>query len=302
MRQAFLNSSAALAVTLLSAVCCLHAADVFFTHGPDIYAQRDPQGPGTTVSSDAYLRTVSLNGTNTRRSEWLQMNSGNYPAQLHGGGVGGGAWQHPLPPNTTFLSTGNSARLYRGTLDNLNPSTAGGGSPGGTGGIYSYMTQASFLLWEDTPVADLETVVFQAYLTTGSSPNGDVIYGVDGDFSILPSLIVIREDGTRETFTAEQSFAELYESREATISHTGGGFEFDVDIFENYRSYRWDISDLSLATGEIVRFGIEFEIEPHVALRSISLDQAGGMIPEPSDIALLLGLAVGARLFFRRRK
>lgn len=279
------------------------AVDENFTHGEDVYTYANPKGPDTYVNSDAYLRTYSLQGTATRRSEWLQMNSSNYYAHP---GFGYGTWQWALPPNTTYFTTGTSARLYKGTLSN--PTMAQYGNPGGIGGLYTGMARTSFLLWEESPVADLHTVIFQAYLTTGSEPGwvSDPYQDVNGDFYVagdgLPTLTLFFADGREpQKFTAEDSTAELYESRETVFGHTEE-LDAELNIYENYRSYRWDLNNLGLVASDIVRFGIEFTLEAHVAFRSMSLDQAGGMVPEPGHLALLLGFSLTVVTLLRRRK
>lgn len=286
------------------------AVDMNFTHGVDIYTYGQPPGPDTIINEDAYLRTHTLQGTQTRRSEWLQMNVTNYYA--HREGFGGGAWQWgALPPNTTYFTSGTSARLYKGSLNNPNAPIIGG-NPAGGAGIYSGMDRVSFLLWEQTPVADLSTVIFQAYLTTGSEPGfvTNPYQDVNGDFHVagggLPALTLFFADGTTRQLTAQDSTAELYQSRATLFDHIpveeGSEESIEMYIYENYRSYRWDLNNMGLVSSDIVRFGIEFTIEAHVSLRSLSLDQAGGVVPEPTTSALFFGLALTALTLLRRRR
>lgn len=282
--------------------------DMNFSHGIDIYSYGQPTaGPDMNINAGSYLRSNTLQGRTTRRSEWLQMSSGNYYGHLQG--FNSSTWQYALPPNTTYATTGNSARLYKGTLNN--PTMSQWGNPAGVGGLYTAMDRVSYLLWEESPVEQLHTVVFQTYMTTGSEPGftTEPYQSVDGDFYVagggLPVLTVFYANGTSQSFTAEQSISELYESNPTVHGHIpveGSEEGMDLYIYENYRSYRWDLNNLGLVASEIVRFGIEFTLEAHVSFRSMSLDQAGGLVPEPSHIALLLGGVSLAALYVRRRR
>lgn len=261
-----------------------------------------------TVYDDTYkLRTVSLQGSNQRRSEWFRMDSTNYSPNRHGSGYPGGPWNSPLPPNATF-GPDNTARLYKGTVAQRQSALSGHLS---SMGIYTAMSQTPFMVYESNPVADLHTVVFQIYATTGSDPipsSWEDVYGQDGDLSKAPVLKLLDSNGDWHNAPLAPA-SELYESRYLPFSHIpveedveGGGEDAEegpvLMFYENYRSYNWDLSAVPY---QIVSFAVEFELYAHVNMRSISIDQAGGLIPEPAHIAALLSLVLLSGILLRRR-
>lgn len=257
--------------------------------------------PNTLAAPSYHLEALSLGGT-TRTDQWLAMNQFNYEQSYYGyaGALATRAWQHAMKPN--FPSAQSTAVFNKTTLTSSDGSPRQANGYPAMEGIYTLFTRTPFVLTESRPLADLKTVAFQIYLTTGgsdtSSSDSTAAYGVDGDLFKQPLLTVTTTTGT-QSFSA--TLSTLYKSIPYEFEHTGGDVEETFTIYENYRLFQWDLSSV---TGNILGFDISFATYEHVSLRSIQLDQSTAVmaaVPEPAAAALWAGaIFLGCTLFRQR--
>ncbi len=262
--------------------------------------------PGITAPGSYQLLNLEFE-EDTRTDKWLNMSMWNYQQSHHGysgNALAAAKWNYSMIPNFAYMqangiTTSNpasSALFYKGVIDNGSPS---GQTPNGypaMEGIYTLFTLTPFIVYEANPLANLKSISFQIYLTTGG--NNDVsnleAYGVDGDLYKLPVLTLQTSSGQIELNPYSSS---LYKSEGVSFGHEGGGVEEDFNIYENYRLFQWELSSVH----DILSFAIEFATYEHVSLRSIQLDQSLSMVPEPAAYTLLFGFCMIGLFFLRRR-
>ena len=260
----------------------------------------DPPVPNTIAAESYHLQDLELGGT-TRTDRWLAMNQFNYEQGYYGynGALAAKAWTYAMKPN--FPSAGSTAVFNKGTLTNGDGSTRQPNGYPALEGIYTLFTRTPFILTESSPLADLNSISFQIYLTTGGSDTtsgtSTEAYGPDGDLYQLPSLNLVTNTGS---LSLAASTSSLTKSVPYEFDHSAGGVETTFTIYENYRLFQWDLSSV---TGSILSFDITFATYEHVSLRSIQLDQSTALIavPEPAAAALITASGVLAFLFLRRR-
>ncbi|MEO0795583.1 MAG: PEP-CTERM sorting domain-containing protein [Verrucomicrobiota bacterium] len=131
-----------------------------------------------------------------------------------------------------------------------------------------------YFITEASPIAGLETVVFQTD-TVFSDP--------------FPQLPVLSYNGGSQELSADLT------------DTTVGGFNFAGDQSQNL-SFQWDLSSVGES---ITDFVIQWQSPNHTANFQMQLDQGDtfvGVIPEPSHYVLLTSLCAGTLLMLRRKR
>lgn len=233
--------------------------------------------PGTTAPASYQLLDLDLGGVH-RADRWLAMNYFNYQQSYYGyaGPFATIPWQYAMAPN--FPSPGATATFDKGTLTDASGAVVQPNGYPASEGIYTMMTRTPFIVSEPAPVAGLQTVVFQIYLTTGGSDELQA-FDQDGDLHAPPTLHLATTQGA---VALSPTDAELYKSIPYAFDHSGGDVTETFIIYENYRRFVWD---LSAVAGTITSFEIRFATYEHVSLRSIQLDQSdAAILPAPTAL------------------
>ncbi len=229
--------------------------------------------------TQAYFQ-VNLPG-NTEFSGWDTLTAANYPGYPPSTPFGPPpnnnpyvAWPEPIAPNVS----GSSSSVE---LDKV----GGPGNPG-SGGLYSFADVTTYSLTSSTPLASLETLLFQIDIGRGE----DGIY-----FDALPTLNL---NGDTQNFTADFT------------AWATGAFEFNnpQDPEDPLRSriwaYQWDLSGFE---DPITSYELNWTVYKHSTTYTMQLNSGDTMaqvVPEPSSALLLVAALAGlaARRLRHRNK
>jgi len=231
------------------------------------------------ASSSAAFLTPGFSGS-TQYDGWAGLTSTNYPTYAMGplGGFPGGAWPAPISANQ--VGSGDAALRK-----------VSGGGYLGSAGIYagSFVTTGStpFSLSDNTPVANLETVLFQIQI--------DTAFNLD---LIGTPTITLYTGGTVDTgsvlTTLSAGYFQLLSSQ--SLGNTGFG-----DSFRNQIAFQWDLSGVA---GSISAFKIDYNASVHTTTGALQVDQSDTftqIVPEPSA-CLLVGMGLTALVVRGRRR
>ncbi|MEM7792653.1 MAG: PEP-CTERM sorting domain-containing protein [Verrucomicrobiota bacterium] len=235
------------------------------------------------------LNTYSLPGT-TDFDAWDNLtvtnpqvaaaNSGpGGPAGGYGVFPGSGPWPAPIESVLTqgTSDTGDDDLTGDATFNKL----FGNGYPAGIS-IYAspFGPRASYEVSDDTPLAGLETVIFQLQIGSGSLPG----------FFLQENATLIINETTEVPF-----FAATFEDLGA--QNTGFG-----PVIVGQLSYQWDLRGL----GSINSFDVNFRpAGTSSTITALQLDQGdifAAAVPEPSFAALIFGLGAIGLVARRRRR
>lgn len=219
---------------------------------------------------------IPLGGT-TQNDKWTNLTTSSNPG--YPGFPGSGAWPAPIQSNI-----GGDASL------NKTANGPGGGPYPASGSIYfggfsgdANANGGQLRVTDNTPVAGLETVVFQVEI--GEAWTYDFYNGV------LPTLSY---NGGSQNLVAD--FTSLSQVYNGTVTMPTG----EEPIYINTWGLQWDLSSIG---DEITSFTITFNGVQHSQVYSMQLDQSNTFtqaVPEPGTSALLL--ISGCFLMMRRRR
>ncbi len=262
---------------------------------------------------DALPVAVDLGG-NTKYDGWYNLTASQKTKTIHGveqtipgnsgypGFMGStNAW--PSPIYSQLKSYGETSTVG---LQKTANGVAGGPFPSGDSLYYgSFGSEpntfgGSVGIFEDSPLADLNTILFQVQI--GEAWTYD--YFVDPVDGIQePVLTLEYGDGLSATIAADISELMLAAYNGTVEMPTG-----DEDVFINLYGYQWDVSDYS----NISSFSIEFDAVEHAQLYALQLDQSSvdygttsmipQAVPEPGTWALIAGSSMLAIVLVRRRR
>lgn len=169
--------------------------------------------------------------------------------------------------NTAGWTTPVSADSGSATFDKV---AGTGGFPSGSS-IYNFDTPGSFFISENSPLANLETVVFQS----------DAV----GGMMVAPTLSY---NGGSQALAAVNTFS---------VSGDFVGMDTSSTIF----GYQWDLSGI---VDPITDFTINWTSVVHNSNYTMQLNQGDTfqVVPEPSTYALMAGIACGALILMRRQR
>ncbi|WOO42336.1 PEP-CTERM sorting domain-containing protein [Rubellicoccus peritrichatus] len=205
---------------------------------------------------------VDLPGTSQEEAVWENLIGTNYPTS---------AGYNSFFTNTNGWTTPISASSGSATFDKV----AGGGGYPASSSIYNFDTAGSFFIADTSPIAGLETVVFQT----------DMV----GAFSATNAPVLSYNGGTQDLVADYTAVAV-------------GDFAFGADPSTIF-AFQWDLSGL----GSITDYTIEWGSIAHSANFAMQLNTsngslAGSAIPEPSTYGLILGSLCLGILVHRRRR
>ncbi|MEO5713941.1 MAG: hypothetical protein ABIT37_10685 [Luteolibacter sp.] len=192
--------------------------------------------------------TFSLPGT-TEKSTWI-LNNSNYPSATYRAfGTADQPWGAPAAP-----TSGNSSALF--------DKTSGYGYMSGSGFMYTAGADGSFRIHDDSPIASMQTLVFQGGISDG--PTAEPVLNINGGSQAIPATY----------------FAVL----------SGSPYPD--------RAWQWDLSGISdpITSYEIL-FSGHFAVTSLTVDAGSSFVQ---VIPEPS--VGLLGIAATGLTLIRRRR
>ena len=247
---------------------------------------------GLITTSNAALINYSLPG-NSDFDAWEDLSVSNpqvaavndaaggqgEPGAFPGFSNGGDPWPEAIE---SVLTQGTTATADDATGDATFDKISDNGYPAGSS-IYGmpFGTTGTFTVADSTPVADLEQVIFQIEVGSGSAGwlNGD------------PTLTV--NTGSGATTVSLFDFGTV-----SSVSDPDGDFG---PVTVNTFAYQWDLSAIS---GTITDFNVDYTLDGTSAqIYRMQLDQGDSFtaqaVPEPS-IALLGGL--GLLTLLRRRR
>ncbi len=212
---------------------------------------------------------VDLPGT-TRQDDWTDLTAMRNPG--YPGFPGTAGW-------TTPIASDQAGATYT--------KTAGGGFPAGQG-IYIFSGTevpntygGSFAVRDESPAANLQTIVFQIEVTEAheydfldeEAPTLTLNGGMAAPATPLESLIAQVESGIRYIPETEQ----------------------EVPIFVNTWLFQWDLAGFA---GPVTSFSIDWDLVEHTVTHSMRLTQSS--VPEPASVAI--AAASGIALLMRRRR
>ncbi|GHB94852.1 PEP-CTERM sorting domain-containing protein [Cerasicoccus arenae] len=135
------------------------------------------------------------------------------------------------------------------------------------GSLYNGNTPGTYTIYDNSPIAGLETVVFQT----------------DAGSEMMVAPVLSFNSGAQNL------------AADFTASVTG---DFDTTVY----AFQWDLSGIF---DTISNYEIVWTTPPHNANYAMQInagDTFGQAIPEPSTYALILGAACGALLLMRRQR
>ncbi|WP_269538721.1 PEP-CTERM sorting domain-containing protein [Cerasicoccus fimbriatus] len=211
---------------------------------------------GAATAATAAL-DINLPGNSTQ-SVWSDMNSSTLTVGegYNNFGTNTAGWSTPVSPNSGTA-----------TFDKV----AGTGGYPGTDSIYNFDTPGSFFITENSPLANLETVVFQS----------DAV----GGMMVAPTLSY---NGGSQALAAINTFV---------VGGDFSGMGSNSTIF----GYQWDLSGI---VDPISDFTINWTSVVHNGNYEMQLNQGDTfqVVPEPSTYALMAGIACGALILMRRQR
>jgi len=237
---------------------------------------------GLASTSFAALTNYTLPGTSDLDG-WDNLTVSNPQVVANGsfpGFPGSGPWPEPIE---SVLTRGTpTASDDDPTGDATFDKVLGNGYPAGSS-IYAspFEPAGTFTVADDTPVADLEQVIFQIEVGEGSDGflDGDPTLTVNGSTSVA-----LDDSGILSSvFDPDGDFGPL------TI---------------NTLAYQWDLSSLP---GPITDFNVDYTLAgTSVQIYEMQLDQGDSfsaqVVPEPSAFAAIAGLIVLGLVASRRRR
>ncbi|MEW4489343.1 hypothetical protein AB1L42_14775 [Thalassoglobus sp. JC818] len=242
------------------------------------------------ASSQAAFDVISLPGT-TQHDGWNGLTAANNPG--YGGFPGAGPWPGPIGSNTTESGDAGLMKTANGT--------GGGPYPSG-GSIYFGGFSAdvnnnggSLAVTDSTPVAGLQHIVFQIEI-------GEA-YGFDFFNDALPTLSYNFAGGGGASAVAAGLSELVDQVQNGTFFDPVTGQ--DEPVYVNSYKLQWDLSGV---VGTISDFSIDFTGVQHAQLYALQLDQSDTIgsspnpVPEPSSLAIMLGLAGSGYPVFRRAR
>lgn len=194
----------------------------------------------------------------TKFDGWADLTSFNYP------GYSSGNWPQPIESN----QPGSGSALF--------DKTEGPAYPGSVS-VYSPFNQSWFSVYDNNPVANLQTVVFQ--IEIGEGPEGDLI---PEDF---PTLTYNEGETAGVSLILSELLVQEFDGYWPTI-------DGPKPVYRNLWIFQWTFSEVPV---EITSFAIHWGVEAHSQIYALQLNQSDTFspaIPEPSTIALCMaGLA-----------
>lgn len=239
----------------------------------------DPQLPGQT-SYDGWLPFWNEDNGKWTSSLARTYNPG-YP-----GHPGSDPWPNPITSKQG--SAGHDAGLMK-----IADGTDGGAYPGSSslyfGGFSSVVNNfgGTVSVFDDTPVANLATVVFQIDI-------GEIwlydFYDSDNDGNV--DLPVLNYNGGTQRL--EATLAEILGQVQRGTHMTPNGPE---PVYINTYLLQWDLTGIA---EPITSFSIEFSAVEHAQVYAMRLDQSDTYTPIPEPT--MLSAAAGALLLLGRRR
>lgn len=209
--------------------------------------------------------SISLPGT-TATDGWADLTATNYPG-LGGGFPGMAPWGSPIAANQPGSNGGGQFTKVSGA------GFAAGAS------IYTF-SPGTFSASSSTPVAGLETVVFQIDIGEGEA-------GID-----LTAVPTLSYNGGGQSLAATLT-ALLFE---IPAGDFGG-----EPITRNTWAFQWDLSGL----GAISDFDIQWTTGAHAQTYALQLDQGSvftAAVPEPASMVMALAGLLGLGCVALRRR
>lgn len=236
-------------------------------------------GASLVLTASAAPIPIALSG-NTQNDGWTNAALTSAANPGYGSFPGSGAWPAPIPSNV-----GGDA-----SLNKVSNGTGGGPYPasssiyfGGFSGDLN-VNGGTLAVTDSTPVANLQTVVFQ--IEIGEASTYDFYNGV------LPTLSY---NGGTQMLTAD--YISLTQVYNGTVEMPTG----EEPVYINTYALQWDLSGVSET---ISSFTISFTGVQHGQVYAMQLDQSDMMtqaVPEPSTYALM-ALGAGVICWHMRRK
>lgn len=235
-----------------------------------------------TGAVSASFVSVPLTGTTSTDSWGEGFNNVRYPG--YGAYPGTAAWPNPIAPDTegsgnaSLNKTAGSGYPSTTTGQNYIYSTLSGGNAANTSAANVVGT---FSVAETSPVASLETVVFQIQISYWTA------VGTPFPTGVMP---VLNYNGGNQAL--QSTFNLLAYSGSFTSSFGTGTADF--------WAFQWDLSEVNES---ITSFEVVYSVTNHAQTYALKLDQGdtfSKVVPEPSSVFLLsLG---GSLAFIRRRR
>lgn len=228
-------------------------------------------------------------GGNTATYSWSGFNRATYPLDNSGTAANWGVT--PGMPSSIGPSNVVSANYSFAPTPGFGTDTTNFLPASQGGGIYSFFSASHFSLTSTSPLADLNSLVFQIFVAAGFD-NPNTFTGA-ADLIGSPSLTLTLQGGGTQVIPLLSSY--LNSSEASTVQ-----FPTTLDLL----SFEWDLSGV---TQNITGYSVSWQAAYHSITYGMSVFESDAVhtssilaVPEPSSVMLLSLGALG--LLARRKK